>query len=76
MNREELIAGKWNQCKPFYEKNYKIKFNFTPKDSDVDFLYKNMMVLRESLANHMEASQNYLNQLNRPLRSVPCGERS
>ena len=68
---EEITRGKWNMCKPFYEKHYKVSFTRMPKARDVDFLYENMINLRDSLADHMEASRIYLNHLNRPLRSVP-----
>lgn len=73
---EEVTRGKWNMARPFYEKHYKVKFRRVPSAKDIDFLYQNMITLRESLADHMEASRAYLEHLNRSPRLVRGEEHS
>lgn len=58
-----VIEAKWAECKPFYEKHYRVYFRRRPKDDHVLFLYQSMQRLRESLAEHQAEAQKYLQGL-------------
>lgn len=62
-DKRTAIEVKWEKCRPFYEKYYRIKFRRTPSPKEIEFLYSSMNLLKEALLEHGREARKYLQGL-------------